>query len=101
MKPGRACKGCHAAENVKRVQKGELELTWLEGDALVNRKGVIPVVDSVEYRCVYQPFNDGNWTLIENPQKPLRQYPAFGKPLTGEQLEKLAKKQVAPPPKME
>ena len=100
MKPGRPCQECHATENVQNVKKGELNLTWLEGDALVNQKGVIPVVDGVEYRCVYQHFNDGNWIPIENPQKPLLQYAAFGKPLTGEQLEKLAKQQTAPPPKM-
>ncbi|MDP4978992.1 MAG: hypothetical protein NWQ21_06020, partial [Desulfobacterales bacterium] len=38
---------------------------------------------------------------IENPDKPLRQYVAFGQPLSKEQLEALAKKQAAPVPKME
>ncbi len=54
-----------------------------------------------ESSCVYQNFKDGQWLPIENPGKPLRQYVAFGQPLSKEQLEALAKKQAAPEPKME
>jgi hypothetical protein len=54
-----------------------------------------------ESSCVYQNLKDGQWILIENPDKPLRQYVAFGQPLSKEQLEALAKKQAAPVPKME
>jgi len=41
---------------VKQVQKGKLNLTWLENNELKNLKGVIPVVDGVTYDCVYQDF---------------------------------------------
>jgi hypothetical protein len=54
-----------------------------------------------ESSCVYQNFKDGQWLPIENPDKPLRQYVAYGQPLSKEQLEALAKKQAAPAPKME
>ena len=53
-----------------------------------------------ESSCVYQNFKDGQWLPIENPDKPLRQYVAFGQLLSKEQLEALVKKQAAPEPKM-
>jgi hypothetical protein len=101
MKEGRGCDVCHASEISKEAQRGMLKLTWLENGKVSNLKGVIPVVDRVDYRCVYQNFKDGQWLPIENPDKPLRQYVAFGQPLSKEQLEALAKKQAAPAPKME
>ena len=54
-----------------------------------------------ESSCVYQNLKDGQWLPIENPDKSLRQYVAYGQPLSKEQLEALAKKQEAPEPKME
>jgi hypothetical protein len=73
-------------------------LTWLENGNVVNFKRVIPVPDGVEYQCSYLDFKDEKWVPIENPMKPTRQCAAFGKPLTREQVERLAKVQVAPPP---
>jgi hypothetical protein len=54
-----------------------------------------------ESSCIYQNLKDGQWILIENPDKPLRQYVAFGWPLSKEQLDALVKEQEAPAPKME
>jgi hypothetical protein len=101
MKDGRGCDVCHASKTMIDAQKGALTLTWLEHGNVVNLKGAIPVVDQVDYRCVYQNLIDGQWIPIENPDKPLRQYVAYGQPLSKEQLETLAKKQAAPVPKME
>jgi hypothetical protein len=101
MKEGRKCDGCHATETMKQAGKGRIELTWLENGKVKNLKGVIPVVDEVDYKCSYQDFKDGKWIPIANPMKPLRQYAAFGEPLTREQLEKLIEKHEAPPPKMD
>jgi hypothetical protein len=101
MPKGRACDGCHGIRNAKQVKNGKLELTWLENKKVVNRKGVIPVVDGVEYDCVYQHFVDGKWVPVDKPLKPMVQYAAFGKPLTVQQLEKMVADQVAPPLKME
>jgi hypothetical protein len=33
---------------------------------------------------------EGKWIPIKNPSKPIYHYPAFGKPLSKEQLDKLA-----------
>lgn len=100
-KAGRSCEGCHATETVKKAQQGAVELTWLEQGTVHNRKGVIPVVDGVDYRCSYQNFTENGWVPVKNPKKPLVQYAAFGKPLTRDQLAKLAAPQEPPPPKME
>jgi hypothetical protein len=100
MKEGRKCDGCHATEAMKQASQGKIRLTWLDDGKVNNLKGAIPILDSVEYSCVYQNFVDGKWIPIANPMKPLRHYAAFGKPLTGEQLQKLLKEQEPPPPKM-
>ncbi|MGB5619588.1 MAG: hypothetical protein WBM78_22320, partial [Desulfobacterales bacterium] len=54
-----------------------------------------------ESSYIYQDLKDGQWIPNENPDKPLRQYVAYGQPLSKEQLDALAKKQAAPEPKME
>lgn len=96
MAEGRDCENCHGADNIMAAKNGEITLTWLEDGTVENLKGVIPVVDSVDYKCVYQNLEDGDWIPIENPLDPVRQYAAFGKPLTEKQLQKLLKKQVPP-----
>jgi hypothetical protein len=101
MKQGRQCAVCHASETAKEALKGVIRLTWLENGKVANHKAVIPVADQVDYRCVYQNFKDGQWIPIENPDAPLRQYVAFGRPLSKEQLAALASKQEMPTPKME
>jgi len=101
MKEGRDCNSCHGTKTMKQAKTGDLNLTFLEGGELENLKGVIPVVDSVNYHCVYFDREDGEWVKIKNPAEPLRQYAAFGNPLTQEQLESLAQAMKTPPPKME
>lgn len=96
-KKGHACDDCHGSKNAVAVQKGKIRLTWLKNGQLINEKGIIPVFDGVDYQCVYQNFNDGNWIPIKAPLKPVIQYAAFGKPLTTEQLEKMARQQSVPP----
>lgn len=90
-KEGKKCEDCHANTNVNKVEKGSIELTWLENDKVEQIKGVIPVVEGVQYNTVYQDFKDGKWTPIENPEKPVIQYVGFGSPLSKEQLSKLMK----------
>jgi hypothetical protein len=82
MKDGRKCNDCHGIENVKKVQNGKIEMTWLEDGELKKAQGVIPVVDGVAYDCVYYNYRDGKWIPIKNPPKPLMQYVAYGNPLS-------------------
>jgi hypothetical protein len=90
MKQGRKCGDCHGTDIVKHVQNGKVTLTWLENNELKNLKGVIPVVEGVTYDCVYQDYKNGQWIPIDNPSSPMVQYIGYGKPLSQEQLRKLA-----------
>lgn len=92
-KEGDKCEDCHGSANVKKVAAKEINLTWLENGAIVNTKGIIPVVDGVTYNTSFQNHKNGVWTPIENPVKPKLQYVGFGTPLSMEQLEKLEKTQ--------
>jgi hypothetical protein len=89
MKEGRSCAGCHGTETMQQAKQGEVRLTWLEGEQVVNLKTVIPVTDSVDYVCTYHDLKDGKWLLINNPPKPGRQYVGYGEPLSNQQLESL------------
>lgn len=89
MKDGRKCNDCHGTDIVKEIQKGKITITWVENGETKNIKGVIPVVEDVEYKAVYQDYKDGKWIVIENPPKAMLQYAGYGSPLTSEQLRKL------------
>ena len=89
MKDGKKCEDCHNTVNDKEVEKGVINLTWLDSGKVKQINGVIPVVESVQYNSVFQNFEKGTWTPISNPEKPQIQYVGFGSPLTKEQLKKL------------
>lgn len=89
-KEGQKCGNCHATEIVSQVQKGRLDLTWLENGVVKQTKGVVPVVDGVTYNAVYQDYQNGKWVPIKNPESPVLHYAGFGTPLSKEQLKKLA-----------
>jgi hypothetical protein len=88
-KEGKKCKECHATDNVQSVRKGTINLTWLENGKVKQTKGIVPIVDGVQYNSVYQNFEDGKWSPIAHPQAPKVQYVSFGRPLTKQQLHNL------------
>jgi hypothetical protein len=90
MKDGRECGDCHATDIVKKAQKGNIDLTWDKNGKVQHLKGVIPVIDGVQYNNVYYDYQDGTWMLIENPLDPVRHYAGYGTPLSEKQLQKLA-----------
>lgn len=97
MKDGRKCDACHGTDIADQVRKGKVTLTWLENGKVQNLKGVIPVADGVDYRCIYQDRKDEKWVPIQHPAEPLLHYAAFGEPLSKTQMDSLVKHQAAPP----
>lgn len=95
MRGGSKCEECHATPIVDQIfNHDDLTLSWLQEDGKKqNLKGVIPVVDGVQYHCVYEDFADGTWTPIAHPAVPKVQYVGYGTPLTKEQLEKMEQPQ--------
>lgn len=90
---GAKCEDCHATDNVKQALSGKIDLTWLKDRKMQNLKGVIPVVEGIEYNTVYEDFSNGTWTPVSNADVPKVQYVGFGSPLTKEQLKKLEEPQ--------
>lgn len=90
MREGRACDDCHGTDIVKQLNEGKVVLTKMVNGKVINTKGVIPVVDGVDYDCVYLDLKDGEWIPLENPAEPIYHFPAYGEPLSREQLKKLA-----------
>jgi len=88
-KEGKKCEECHNTMNDKKVENGNINLTWLEEGKVEQIHGVIPVVDGVDYNSVFQNYDNGKWTPIINPVKPKIQYVGFGSPLTKEQFQKI------------
>jgi hypothetical protein len=92
-KEGDKCEECHATNNVNQILKNKIDLTWLEEGKVQQIRGIIPVVDGVQYNSVYQNYENKTWTPIPEAVPPKVQYVGYGSPLTKEQLSKLAKPQ--------
>jgi hypothetical protein len=90
-KEGDKCEDCHGIDNVKKVRKNNIRLTWLEKGKVLQAHGIIPVVDGIQYHSVFQNYENGTWTPISNAMEPKVQYVGYGTPLTKEQLSELAK----------
>ena len=67
-----------------------VKLLWLDKGGVQQAKGVIPVAAGARYGLVFQDFQDGKWSVIENPAEPVIHYAGFGEPLSDAQLAKLA-----------
>jgi hypothetical protein len=90
LKDGRKCEECHASKNLKQVEKGKVKLMWLKDGKVENQKGVIPVADGIQWILIFENYENGQWTPIDNPSVPGLHYSAFGEPLSKEQLKKMA-----------
>jgi hypothetical protein len=91
MECGRTCEECHATEAVAQANSGKVRLLWLDSSGVRHARGAIPVSSGAKYELVFQNHQDGKWSVIENPQEPPIHYAGYGTPLSGAQLEKLAK----------
>ena len=91
MKNGRTCEECHATEAVAQARSGNVRLLWLDSSGVRHARGAIPVPSGAKYELVFQNHQDGKWSVIENSPEPPIHYAGYGTPLSGAQLEKLAK----------
>lgn len=89
-KSGRFCEECHATDGAAQAQAKQVKLLWLEKGAVQQARGVIPVAAGAKYGLVFQDFQDGKWSVIENPVEPVIHYAGFGEPLTDVQVKKLS-----------
>jgi hypothetical protein len=89
-KSGRSCEECHATEAAKEARSKKVKLLWLDKSGVQQARGVIPVAVGAKYDLVFQDFQDGKWSVIENPAEPLIHYAGYGEPLSDAQVAKLA-----------
>jgi hypothetical protein len=90
-KSGRTCEECHATEGAGQARSKLVKLLWLDKGGVQQARGVIPVAAGAKYGLVFQDFQDGKWSVIENPPEPMIHYAGYGEPLSDAQVEKLAK----------
>jgi hypothetical protein len=93
MKKGRTCEECHGTPIVRQVQAGSFVPVRWENAALKNANGIIPVVDGYNWRFPFLDYADGKWIPAEHAAQPLLNYAGYAKPLTREQLSKMAQPQ--------
>ncbi len=90
MKKGRQCGDCHNTAVVRDMKAGKFRpVTW-ESGALNNAGGIIPVLDGYNWKFVFLNYQQGKWTLIDSPAAPVLNYSGYAKPITTEQLNRLA-----------
>lgn len=89
-KSGRRCEECHATEAAGEARSKHVKLLWLDKGGVQQARGVIPVAAGARYGLVFQDFQDGKWSVIENPEEPRIHYAGYGEPLSDAQVAKLA-----------
>jgi hypothetical protein len=91
MKQGRDCAECHNTEIIKAIKKKKFYPIEYKEGKVNNIKGVIPVIENMDWNFLFFNYINGEWALIGSPGKTLIQYAGYGTPLTEEQLKRLEK----------
>jgi len=94
MKEGRKCKDCHGTQLVQDMSKGNFKPVAWENGQLKNVGGIIPVLDGFQWNFVFLNYSNGKWVPAENAAAPVLNYSGYCKPITKEQLAKIAKPQL-------
>jgi len=68
-----------------------VRLLWLVEGEVRQARGVIPVGAGASDDLVFMDYRDGKWSVIADPPAPPIHYAGFGEPLSGRQLEALAR----------
>ena len=90
MADGRTCGDCHNNEAVRKMSKGEkIPVAQFNDGKITFWKGVIPTIhENLEWQFLDK--KDDQWIPLAVEGEPAVQYSVYGKPLSAEQLEKLA-----------
>jgi len=94
MKEGRKCDECHNTQVTRDIQEDNFRPVVYKEGRLENVKGMIPVLEEMDWNFPYLNYVGEKWVPIETPVKPLINYGGYCTPLTKEQFEKLAKSPV-------
>jgi hypothetical protein len=89
-KQGRKCGDCHGTEAIQDLLKGSFRLAIWDKTQLKNRGGVVPIVEGYNWDLPFLNYVQGQWISAEKPAPPVINYSGYAKPITREQLEKLA-----------
>jgi hypothetical protein len=97
MKGGRKCADCHATPAIQQMQTGSFKLVVWNKTGLKNVTGIIPVLEGFRWDFPFSNYVNGEWVPTENAAQPLLNYSGYSKPITREQIAKLARRQSTKP----
>jgi hypothetical protein len=92
MKEGRACRECHDTQITRDMKGKRFRLVEWKNGAISNVKGVIPVLDGMNWGLVFLGKENDQWMPLQKPDPALLNYSGYSSPITEEQFKKLAAK---------
>jgi hypothetical protein len=89
---GRSCNQCHQNKAVREMAKGNtVTVVDFKDGKVVPWKGVVPVMPDKLQWVYMNKIGENKWVPVKDDKNAKVQFAAYGKPLTKEQFEKLAK----------
>jgi hypothetical protein len=89
-KEGRTCGECHDTQIIRDMEGKKFRLVEWVGGEIRNVKGVIPVLEGMNWDLVFLGKENGKWVPLQNPEPPLLNYSGYSAPITQAQFRKLA-----------
>ncbi|MCK4835283.1 MAG: hypothetical protein KAT17_01530, partial [Candidatus Aminicenantes bacterium] len=87
----RQCEDCHGNKAVKRIKRGKsVPMATFKDGRMISWKGVVPLIPD-KLKWDFADKQGDKWVRLKNKEKPVVQFACYAKPLTKEQLKKLAK----------
>jgi hypothetical protein len=96
MKEGRSCRECHDTQIIRDMAGKNFRLVEWKNGVVENVKGVIPVVDGIDWGLVFLGKEKDQWVPLQTPDAPLLNYSGYSSPITVDQFKKLAVRQGKP-----
>lgn len=93
MAEGRDCDDCHHTPLLRSLRGNDFRPVVFKDGRLENVKGIVPVLEGLNWNFVFLDYDQGRWTPLVKPEPPLINYAGYCSPLTRAQLDKLDKPQ--------